>query len=214
MHRIRITPEAEIDQLEQVSELITRCAQKALEMENAPEHSFVDVTIVDNETIRTLNRENRGKDAVTDVLSFPMLEFYNGEWPEDVDMERDPGDDSLFLGDMILNYDRAVEQAKEYGHSVERECGFLTVHSMMHLLGYDHERSEEERQLQRKQEEAVLESLVCAAIPISLKSKWKNKENKHECKKECHHFHCRQAECRQIDTAQSAGRHKDCHCVQ
>ena len=149
MHRIRITPEAEIDQLEQVSELITRCAQKALEMENAPEHSFVDVTIVDN----------RGKDAVTDVLSFPMLEFYNGEWPEDVDMERDPGDNSLFLGDMILNYDRAVEQAKEYGHSVERECGFLTVHSMMHLLGYDHERSEEERQLQRKQEEAVLESL-------------------------------------------------------
>ena len=64
MHRIRITPEAEIDQLEQVSELITRCAQKALEMENAPEHSFVDVTIVDNETIRTLNRENRDRCAV------------------------------------------------------------------------------------------------------------------------------------------------------
>ena len=60
---------------------------------------------------------------------------------------------------MILNYDRAVEQAKEYGHSVERECGFLTVHSVLHLLGYDHERSEEERRLQRKQEEAVLESL-------------------------------------------------------
>ena len=96
---------------------------------------------------------------MTDVLSFPMLEFYNGEWPEDVELERDPGDHSLFLGDMILNYDRAVEQAKEYGHSTERECGFLTVHSMMHLLGYDHERSEEERQLQRKHEEAVLESL-------------------------------------------------------
>ena len=63
----------------------------------------MDVTIVDNETIRTLNRENRGKDAVTDVLSFPMLEFYNGEWPEDVELERDPGDHSLFLGDMILN---------------------------------------------------------------------------------------------------------------
>lgn len=159
MHRIRITPEAEIEQFERVAELITRCAQKALETEGAPENSFVDVTIVDNETIRTLNRENRGKDAVTDVLSFPMLEFYNGEWPEDVELERDPGDHSLFLGDMILNYDRAVEQAKEYGHSTERECGFLTVHSMMHLLGYDHERSEEERQLQRKHEEAVLESL-------------------------------------------------------
>lgn len=158
-HRIRITPEVEINDLEAVSELITRCALAALEAEGAPEGCFVDVTIVDGETIREINRENRDKDAVTDVLSFPMLEFYNGEWPEDVEYDRNPEDDSLFLGDMILNYDRAVEQAQEYGHSVERECGFLTVHSMLHLLGYDHERSEEERQLQREREEAVLSGL-------------------------------------------------------
>lgn len=158
-HRIRITPEAEVAELDSVCELITRCACAALEAEGAPEGCFVDVTIVDGETIRAINRENRGKDAVTDVLSFPMLEFFNGEWPEDVEEERSPEDGSLFLGDMILNYDRAVEQAEEYGHSVQRECGFLTVHSMLHLLGYDHERSEDERQLQRKQEEAVLSSL-------------------------------------------------------
>ena len=158
-HRIRITPEAEVEGLEAVSELITRCAVAALAAEQAPEGGFVDVTIVEGDTIREINRENRDKDAVTDVLSFPMLEFYNGEWPENVDLDRNPEDDSLFLGDMILNYDRAVEQAEEYGHSVERECGFLTVHSMMHLLGYDHERSEEERQLQRKHEEAVLSAL-------------------------------------------------------
>lgn len=158
-HRIRITPEVEVDGLEAVSALITRCAQAALEMEHAPEGCFVDVTIVDGETIREINRENRGKDAVTDVLSFPMLEFFDGEWPDDVDEERNPEDDSLFLGDMILNYDRAVEQAAEYGHSVERECGFLTVHSMLHLLGYDHERNEEERRLQRRQEESVLSAL-------------------------------------------------------
>lgn len=158
-HRIRITPEAEVAELDSVCELITRCACAALEAEGAPEGCFVDVTIVDGETIREINRENRGKDAVTDVLSFPMLEFFNGEWPEDVEEERSPEDGSLFLGDMILNYDRAVEQAEEYGHSVQRECGFLTVHSMLHLLGYDHERSEDERQLQRKQEEAVLSSL-------------------------------------------------------
>lgn len=158
-HRIRITPEAEVAELDSVCELITRCARAALEAEGAPEGCFVDVTIVDGETIREINRENRGKDAVTDVLSFPMLEFFNGEWPEDIEEERSPEDGSLFLGDMILNYDRAVEQAQEYGHSVQRECGFLTVHSMLHLLGYDHERSEDERQLQRQREEAVLSSL-------------------------------------------------------
>ncbi|MDO4173792.1 MAG: rRNA maturation RNase YbeY [Eubacteriales bacterium] len=158
-HRIRITPETEVPALEQVSALITRCAQAALEAEGAPTGCFVDVTIVDGDTIRQINRDGRGKDSVTDVLSFPMLEFYNGEWPEDVDSERSPEDDSLFLGDMVLNYDRAAAQAQEYGHSVERECGFLTVHSMLHLLGYDHERSEQERQLQREREEAVLSSL-------------------------------------------------------
>lgn len=158
-HRIRITPEVEPAQKEEVFELITRCAVAALEAEHAPENCFVDVTIVDGETIRQINRENRDKDAVTDVLSFPMLEFYNAEAPEDIELERNPEDGSLFLGDMILNYDRAVEQAEEYGHSTERECGFLTVHSIMHLLGYDHERSEEERQLQRKHEEAVLTGL-------------------------------------------------------
>ena len=158
-HRIRITPEADVAELDSVSALITRCAVAALEAEGAPEHCFVDVTIVDGETIREINRDNRGKDAVTDVLSFPMLEFFNGEAPEDIDEERNPEDGTLFLGDMILNYDRAVEQAEEYGHSVQRECGFLTVHSMLHLLGYDHERSEEERQLQREHEEAVLASL-------------------------------------------------------
>lgn len=158
-YRIRVTPEVTLSNLPEVSALIRRCACAALEQEQAPENSFVDVTIVDSETIRRINAEQRGKDVVTDVLSFPMLEFYNGEWPEDVELERNPEDGSLFLGDMILNYDRACQQAEEYGHSVERECGFLTVHSMMHLVGYDHERSEEERQLQREHEESVLKGL-------------------------------------------------------
>ena len=158
-YRIRITPEVELDNLPEVSDLITQCACAALEQEQAPEDSFVDVTIVDSETIRQINAEQRDKDMVTDVLSFPMLDFYNGEWPEDVEFDRNPEDNSLFLGDMILNYDRACAQAEEYGHSVERECGFLTVHSMLHLVGYDHERSEEERRLQREHEESVLRSL-------------------------------------------------------
>ena len=158
-YRIRITSEVELDNPEAVSTLITRCACAALEQEQAPEGSFVDVTIVDHETIRQINAEQRDKDMVTDVLSFPMLDFYNGEQPEDLELDRSPEDGSLFLGDMILNYERACEQAEEYGHSVERECGFLTVHSMLHLVGYDHERSEEERRLQREHEESVLRGL-------------------------------------------------------
>jgi probable rRNA maturation factor len=158
-YRIRITPEVELNDWEAVSALITRCACAALEQEGAPDNSFVDVTIVDSETIRQINAEQRDKDMVTDVLSFPMLDFYNGEQPEDVELDRNPEDGSLFLGDMILNYDRACSQAAEFGHSTERECGFLTVHSMLHLVGYDHERSEEERRLQREHEESVLRGL-------------------------------------------------------
>lgn len=159
--RVIISNEIGLEQavLEPLTALIIRCAQATLEQEHAPENCAVDVTLVDGDTIRAINAEHRDKDAVTDVLSFPMLEFYNGQAPEDVELERDPGDGSLFLGDMILNYQRAVEQAQEYGHSPQRECGFLTVHSMLHLLGYDHERSEEERVLQRTREESVLTGL-------------------------------------------------------
>lgn len=158
-YRIRITSEVPLENEQGVFDLITRCACATLQQEKAPENSFVDVTIVDGETIRQINAEQRNKDVVTDVLSFPMLEFYNGEWPEDVEFDRNPEDGSLFLGDMILNYDRACEQAEQYGHSTERECGFLTVHSMLHLVGYDHDRNEEERQLQRRKEESVLTGL-------------------------------------------------------
>ncbi|MBQ8586140.1 MAG: rRNA maturation RNase YbeY, partial [Butyricicoccus sp.] len=115
------------------------------------------VTIVDGETIRQMNAEYRDKDAVTDVLSFPMYEFWNGEAEEELDA--DPETDCVMLGDMILNYDRAVEQAQDFGHSTERECGFLTVHSVLHLLGYDHEREEDDRLLMRRKEEENLTEL-------------------------------------------------------
>ena len=91
-YRIRITSEVELGNPEAVSTLITRCACAALEQENAPEGSFVDVTIVDHETIRQINAEQRDKDMVTDVLSFPMLDFYNGEQPEDLELDRSPED--------------------------------------------------------------------------------------------------------------------------
>lgn len=156
-HQIRVTAEAAVENEDEARALITRCALQVLENEGVDFDCFVDVTIVDGPTIREMNAEYRNKDAVTDVLSFPMYEFWNGEEQEELD--EDPETGCVMLGDMILNYDRAVEQAQEFGHSTARECGFLTVHSVLHLLGYDHEREEDDRLLMRAKEEENLTAL-------------------------------------------------------
>ena len=156
-HQIRVTAEAAVENEDEVRALITRCALQVLESEGVDFDCFVDVTTVDGPTIREMNAEYRNKDAVTDVLSFPMYEFWNGEEQEELD--EDPETGCVMLGDMILNYDRAVEQAQEFGHSTARECGFLTVHSVLHLLGYDHEREEDDRLLMRAKEEENLTAL-------------------------------------------------------
>lgn len=154
-HTIRVTAEVELENEQEVLELIEKSAKKVLEQVDFD--AFIDVTIVDDENIRQLNAEYRNKDAVTDVLSFPMYEFENGKPLEE--LEKDPQTNKVMLGDMILNYGRALEQAKEYGHSPARECAFLTVHSVLHLLGYDHERDEADRILMRQNEEKALRSL-------------------------------------------------------
>ena len=94
----------------------------------------ISVLLVDNETIRTLNRDYRDKDAATDVLSFPMEE----ELPDETAPQIIGGPTERMLGDLVISVERAVEQAAEYGHAVERELAFLTVHGLLHLLGYDH----------------------------------------------------------------------------
>ena len=154
---VRVTAETAVPDEAEVRALIVRCAEKVLENEGTAFPAFVDVTITGDEEIRALNAEYRGKDAATDVLSFPMYEFYNGEPQEP--LERDPESGRVMLGDMVLNYDRAVRQAQEYGHSPARECGYLSVHSVLHLLGYDHERDEPDRLRMREKEEAALSAL-------------------------------------------------------
>ena len=156
-HRIRVTTEVELPHEAEVRTLIEQCVRQVLTSEAVDFDAFVDVTIVDGQSIREMNAEYRQKDAVTDVLSFPMYDFYNGEPQEE--LEYDPESNCVMLGDMVLNYDRACEQAQDFGHSAERECGFLTVHSVLHLLGYDHERDEADRQLMRTKEEANLTAL-------------------------------------------------------
>ncbi len=154
---IRVTAEAAVPEEGEVCALITRCAEAVLAREDLDFPVFIDVTLVGDEEIRRLNTEYRGKDAVTDVLSFPMYDFCNGRPQEP--LEKDPESGRVMLGDMILNYDRAVQQAEAYGHSPARECGYLSVHSVLHLLGYDHERDEPDRRLMRRREEAALTAL-------------------------------------------------------
>lgn len=114
----------------------------------------VSVLITDDDGIHELNREFRGIDRKTDVLSFPMLEYESEEKPKE-DML--PGGENI-LGDIVISLETAVSQAEEYGHSVLREISFLTVHSMLHLFGYDHE-TDKDRQKMRDREEYFLNKL-------------------------------------------------------
>lgn len=157
-YSVRVTSEVELENEEEIRQLITQCAKQALAQEKVGFDTFVDVTIVDDDTIQEMNRQYRSKDAVTDVLSFPMYTFYNGEPQEDLESDTVIYTD-IMLGDVILNYKRAQQQAQEFGHSVARECGFLTVHSVLHLLGFDHERDEADRLLMRQQEEIILSAV-------------------------------------------------------
>ena len=131
--------------------LVRRCCNAVLRMENFPGPAEISVTFVNNEQIPELNRQYRDKDMPTDVLAFPMGE--NGEY----DVNHDTG--AKILGDIVISMEKAVEQAQRYGHSLEREVGYLTAHSMLHLLGYDHETSGLDRVRMREKEEQVMSQL-------------------------------------------------------
>ena len=112
--------------------------------------------MTDNEGIRVLNREHRNIDAPTDVLSFPLLDWHDGKGAMPEKWEYDPESHCVELGDVVLSHERALAQAEEFGHSADRECGYLTVHSILHLLGYDHVDDEPRRRLMRQHEEDIM----------------------------------------------------------
>lgn len=131
--------------------LIRRCCNAVLLMEEFGDSAEISVRFVDNEQIRELNSQYRNIDSATDVLSFPLGE--NGDY------DRNPGTNAVLLGDIVISIQRAMEQAEEYGHSLDREIAFLTVHSMLHLLGYDHVDGGLEAVRMREKEETVLTQL-------------------------------------------------------
>ena len=131
--------------------LIRRCCNAVLRMEKFEGSVEVSVTFVNNDQIKEYNAQYRNKNIETDVLSFPMGE--NGVY------DVNPETGAKILGDIVISIEKAQEQAKAYGHSMQREVGFLTAHSMLHLLGYDHENNNLERVRMREKEELVMEQL-------------------------------------------------------
>ena len=117
--------------------LIKKAVERALEAEGVTEPCLVSVMLTDDEGIRRVNREFRGIDRATDVLSFPLNELRPGDF-DPADCEADPETGSLMLGDMMISVPRCESQGEEFGHGYDREIQYLTVHSVLHLLGYDH----------------------------------------------------------------------------
>lgn len=132
--------------------LIRRAIEATLDYESFKNNAEISITFTDNNGIQRLNRDFRGLDRPTDVLSFPLTDY------EAIDT---PLADELCgsLGDVVLSLERAREQAEEYGHSLDREIAFLTVHSMLHLLGYDHETGEEDELDMRRRQSEILKNI-------------------------------------------------------
>ncbi|KYH28582.1 MULTISPECIES: rRNA maturation RNase YbeY [Clostridium] len=133
----------------------------ALKEEGVNIDTEISVIFIDNDEIRNINKDQRNIDRVTDVLSFPMLNYPKGKVYKDVYKNNnfspaDLNEGRLVLGDIVLSLERAKEQSEEYGHSLLREVCYLTIHSVLHLLGYDH-MEEEERSIMRQREEKILE---------------------------------------------------------
>lgn len=141
---------------EKIRQAITNVCETVLKNEECDFDAQISITLTDNRGIREINREQRGIDSATDVLSFPMLEFdENGN----ADGEYETDGDFITLGDIVISMERAKAQSEEYGHSFLREVAFLTAHSMLHLLGYDHVDDEEGERIMIQKQEKILTSL-------------------------------------------------------
>ncbi len=138
-----------------------RVIEEAIEYVNCPYETEVNLLLTMNEEIHQMNMEFREIDRPTDVLSFPMVDYEEaGEFDflEELDEYFHPESGELMLGDIVISKEKVIEQAEEYGHSIEREYAFLIAHSMLHLFGYDHMEEDERIVMEQKQSE-ILERL-------------------------------------------------------
>ena len=139
---------------------IRRCIVQALRCREVNVPCEINVLVTDNEGIRQINKASRQIDQPTDVLSFPNFTFTAGELPEDWTAYTDPESGRVALGDMCISLERAIEQGHSYGHGIKREIGYLVVHSVLHLLGYDHLDEGPMKREMRRQEEIIMAQML------------------------------------------------------
>ena len=142
-----------------ISAIIKKCIQSTLDTERISVPCEINVLVTNDEGIHLINKTSRDIDRPTDVLSFPMFQLEAGNPPVDWEEYQDPMTGLVPLGDMCISLERAKAQAAEFGHSPRREVGYLTIHSMLHLLGYDHLDEGEMKKQMRKREEAIAASI-------------------------------------------------------
>ena len=142
-----------------VTRNIKRCVEATLDAEGITALCEINILVTDDVGIHGINKAARNIDRPTDVLSFPMFELQPGDPPSDWEDYMDPGTNAVPLGDMVISLERARAQAREFGHSVKREGGYLTIHSMLHLLGYDHLDEGPMKKQMRAREEAIASTI-------------------------------------------------------
>ena len=153
-HKISVTGEKKGINNPALAARLRRTVKAALAAEQVECDCEINILLTDDEGIREVNRDMRDIDRATDVLSFPMFDLMPGEHPDEMDADPDTG--LVPLGDMCISVERARAQAGEYGHSFEREICYLSVHSVLHLLGYDHlDEGEMKRQMRAREEEIM-----------------------------------------------------------
>ena len=158
-HKIHIVFEQFGFQQFVIKSIIRKCISETLAAERVSVPCEVNVLVTNDEGIRLINRESRSLDKPTDVLSFPMFQLEAGNPPSDWTEYQDPATGLVPLGDMCISLERAIAQAQEFGHSSKREVGYLTIHSMLHLLGYDHLDEGPQKKQMRSREEAIASSI-------------------------------------------------------
>lgn len=159
-HKINIVFEQFSLQKFSIQSHIRKCIETALKMQYIFVPCEINVLVTDDAGIQIINQTSRNIDKATDVLSFPMFELEAGNPPTDWEEYADPETGRVPLGDMCISLERAQQQAEEFGHSLRREVGYLTIHSMLHLLGYDHLDEGPQKKQMREREE-----IIAAAIP-------------------------------------------------
>ena len=158
-HNIVMTCEAKTPDALLLKRQIRKCILAALEEEGVDTPCEINVLVTDDASIRTINKAYRNIDKATDVLSFPMFQLTPGVLPENWDEYKDPETGLVPLGDMAISLERARDQAKRFGNTTRREIGYLTIHSILHLLGYDHMDEGEQKRQMRTREEIIAAEL-------------------------------------------------------